>query len=465
MRTPFKVSSNHWKTKCQNKTKEKRQLKAEIARLRAQVRHLQSKSIELRCLTEAQKLKKHHYPVQMIAMAVFIVVHAGGSLRCAAKTIGFLSQLMGWSYGQPSHVTIRNWVLRCGLYQLDHAKAKAGRYVGIIDESIQIGREKMLLFLGIKLSDQSSHYAPLTMQDVVVLGVEVQQSWTGSDIAQFIDERLEQQHQIDLQYVISDRGTNLLAALRLAGLDIVGDCSHMMMNVVKKLFKGKEDLSVLAAHMGKLRSNFILTDLNYLVPPTLRDKDRFLRIFTIHDWAERINAYWAKLSSKERKTLGFIRKARPLLQCLAQIRTLIELTAGVLKSAGLSASSQQSWEDQITRYTTENKLTNEAQIFLEAVRKYFAEHAAVTKKHERLLCCSDIIESTFGRYKNKGGMNVISADVLSIALYQKPVTNFFIIKALTSVHQKDIQNWHHNYTCDNRFSILSRMNKELKSVA
>ena len=147
-------------------------------------------------------------------MAVFIVVHAGGSLRCAAKTVGFLSEMMGWKYGRPSQVTIRNWVLRCGLYQLDYAKAKAGRYVGIIDESIQIGREKMLLFLGVKLSDERSHAAPLTLEDVEVLGVEVQQSWLGHQVVAFIKKRLAHHSGIRLQYVISDQGTNLLAAVQ-----------------------------------------------------------------------------------------------------------------------------------------------------------------------------------------------------------------------------------------------------------
>lgn len=71
---------------------------------------LEAQLQQLRQLTQPQHIAGHVYPAQMVAMAVFIVVFASGSLRCAAKTIGFLSQLMGWDYGEPSHVTIRNWV-------------------------------------------------------------------------------------------------------------------------------------------------------------------------------------------------------------------------------------------------------------------------------------------------------------------------------------------------------------------
>ena len=465
MRAHFKAKLLSWKSNCLNKTKEKRVLRARLKRSRQQVARLESEIVQLKAITEPEAIAKHVYPAQMIGMAVFIVVHAGGSLRCAAKTIAFLSQMMDWDYGQPSHITVRRWVLRCGLYGLNYTKDKAGRYIGIIDESIQIGREKMLLFLGVKLSEEHSHCAPLAMSDIEVLGVEVQQSWTGDQVAEFMEGRLAHHDQIELEYVISDRGTNLLAALRKLGIDMVSDCSHMMMNVVKKLFSQNEQLSNLASKIGQLRRKLMLTDQGYLLPPTLRDKDRFLRIFTIVDWSERIDQYWDKLPKQSRKALTFLKQAQPLVQCLAQIRALIKLTAELLKSAGLSAVSQRKWEERVSQYTAENILTAEAEKFIQTVRGYFTAHTDQVGRNGRLLCCSDIIESTFGRYKNKGGTQIISADVLGIALYNQELSTNFIRTALTTVHRKDVEAWEQLYTCDNRYSILRRMDRELKSVA
>lgn len=465
MRARLKVKLSHWKSRCLEKTKCKRNLSARLQRSEQQVTRLKAENARLRAITEPQPVAYHLYPAQMIAMAVFIVSHAGGSLRCAAKTVAFLSEMMGWKYAQPSPVTIRNWVLRCGLYQLDYAKVKAGQYVGIIDESIQIGREKLLLLLGVKLRDTWSHAAPLMMNDVEVLGVEVQQRWPGDKVAEFIKKRLAHHKEIDLRYVISDQGTNLLSALRMLSIPAVSDCSHMMMNVVKKLFSNNKQLSALAAQMGQFRRKFLLTELGYLLPPTLRDKDRFLRIFTLVEWNNRIQAYWNKLPPKHRTPLSFLQQAQPLLQCVGQIKTLAVLTAHLLKSAGLSSASQRKWETSIAQYSQTTTLTAEANTFLNTVRQYFASHAELIGSHEHLLCCSDIIESTFGRYKNKGGMQVISADVLSIALYSQPLTTDFIQKALNTVHQKHIEQWKKQYTCHNRYSILRRMDQELKSVA
>ena len=112
-----------------------------------------------------------------------------------------------------------------------------------------------------------------------------------------------------------------------------------------------------------------------------------------------------------------------------------------------------------------NKLTTEAESFIVCIRAYFEKHIPLIDNYGRLLCCSDIIESTFGRYKNKGAMKVISADVLKIALYTKQINIDFVYQALCKTSQEDIQQWQNKYTCDNKFSIIHRMNRELKNAS
>ncbi len=465
MRARLKGKLLSWKTKSLRGTKEKRLLEARLVRSQRRVRALEAELARLNQLTQAIPVANHTYPAQLIALGVFIVVQAKGSLRCAAKTVGFVAQMMGWDYASPSHVTVRRWVLRCGLYLLDYAQDKAGEYVGIIDESIQIGREKMLLLLGVKIDKDRSHCAPLTMNDVEVLGVEVQQSWTGEDVAQFIEGRLAHHSKITMKYVISDRGSNLLKALQDLGITVVSDCTHWMMNAVKSLFGNDEALSQLASQIGQLRSRYSLTDKGFLLPPSLRDKDRFLRIFTIAGWAERIDSYWKKLPIEQRRVLGFLRRARPLIRTLHQIKSLVAIAAQVLKSAGLSSHSRQLWETRVARFRKGKRLTPQAKAFIESIGQYFVLHHELVQLHQRLLCCSDVIESTFAHYKNKGGTAVISADVLGITLYKQALTPDFVVTALTTVSRKDVEAWEQRYTCDNRYSLLRRMNHEMKCVA
>jgi len=436
-----------------------------LRRRNIRIASLESEVALLKQITQPIVVANHSYPAQLIALAVFIVVHANGSLRGAAKTIGYVSQMLGWDYGQPSHTTIRRWVLRSGLYLLEHGKAKSGNYVGIIDESIQIGKEKLLLFLGVKLSDNHSLAAPLKIADTEVLGMEVQQSWKSEEVSDFIADRLAHHQDIQIKYMISDKGTNLLAALRTLGIAHVSDCSHMLMNIVKKLFCEDKALSEFCSQVGSLRRRYLLTDLGFLLPSTLRDKDRFLRIFTLVDWADRIDGYWNKLSSVQRSPLAFVKQSKSLLRCLRQIRDITAMTAKILKSAGLSSVSHQVWQIKLSQYRKGKRMTKQARRLIEGIQTYFHQHQQLSIDHQRLICCSDIIESTFGHYKNKGGMPVISADVLALTLLRQNINCSFVQKALATVHQQDVEDWQQRFTCDNRYSLLRRMNQELKSVA
>lgn len=465
MRARLKAKVQRWKSTALTATKSRRLLQARLRRSQKRVARLEAENVILQAKMAPLKVEGHTYPAELIAIAVFIVVHGNGSLRCAAKTVGFVAQLLGWEYGTPSHSSIRRWVLRLGLYQLEYATERVGNYIGLLDESIQIGREKLLLLLGLKFDPDRKWGKPLTGDDVVVLGMEVQQSWTGELVADFLRRNLARMPKLKLRYCITDGGTNLAKALRILGLDAVGDCTHVMMNAVKKVLADDPVLSQLSADIGQLRRKLMLTAEGFLLPPTLRDKDRFLRIFTIVHWVERIDSIWANLPESSRKKLHFIDAARARVQCMKQLKTLVELTAGILKGAGLSTISQKKWEQAITDFSKKYTLNEESRTFISKVRQFFIDHEALIDKYQRLVCCTDIVESTFGRYKNKGGTPTISADVLSIALYGVKVTPRLVQKALSCVSYQAVHDWETQYVCENRYGLVRRMNRELKSAA
>ena len=98
----------------------------------------------------------------------------------------------------------------------------------------------------------------------------------------------------------------------------------------------------------------------------------------------------------------------------------------------------------------------------EVVEKYFADHKPLLNRHDRLLSCSDVIETAFGHYKNKGGMKVISSDVLYLPLLAHSIDLKFIHHGLGTVTQEMVNTWHERHTCDNRYSILRRMRQNSK---
>lgn len=465
MWTPLKVKYSHLKKRSKERTVERRRMKDQIRYLCEVIERLRLQNALLEERSSPQQVFNHHYPAQMIALAVFMVLH-GGSLRCASATVLFYADLMGWTgFKQPSASTVRNWVCRCGLHALRYTKDLKGEYVAILDESIQIGKEKLLLMLGVPVQKGQSYCQPLSHQDVVVLGMEVRTSWTGTLIAKFIKARLLQCKQLNLLYLISDQGTSIKAAVKVLKMDWVSDCTHVMMNAVKSLFEHDEALSQFCAQVGQLRRRLILTDFTILLPPTLRDKDRFLRVFTLVQWADRMDKWWVRLCPKAKRHLQFYRDNPTLLYKLRQVRHLMVITSSILKNAGLGQSSYQRWQTKIAEFkTSAQHVGNQATSFIKIIDDYFQVHARLYEKHHQLLCCSDIIESTFGKYKNKKGMKVISADVLSIALYSRHITTDFAKQAMEIIACKDVEEWQHKYVCPNRFGLMYKMKQELKNA-
>lgn len=289
MRARLKATIFRLHRRLHKNTLQRRRLKDQIRHRDAMIAKLQAQLGELQAITKPQPVFNCVYPAQMMALAVYIVLH-GGPLRCAAAAAGFYAEMMGWPYSAPSWKTASNWVQRCGLHALKLTHGLKGEYVGILYASIQIGKEQLLLLLGVK-ADAISHERALCIEDVSVLGMEVQSSWTGAAVADFIRRNMCLRPAAALSYVICGQGTNLLAALRSLGLPWASDCSHVMMNLAKALFKGDAALSRLCAKVGTLRQQLALTDWPFVLPPSLRDKDRFLRIFTLVEWMGRIDGY------------------------------------------------------------------------------------------------------------------------------------------------------------------------------
>lgn len=445
-------------------TKTRRLLQARLRRSQRRVVELENKVAALEAQAAPILISGHTYPAQLIALAVFIVVHANGSLRCAAKTVGFVAEMLGWKFGTPSHTSIRRWVMRCGLFQLQQATHLSGNYVALLDESIQIGREKLLLLLGVKIASDRSHCAPLRAEDVTVLGLEIQSSWTGQAVADFLGRSLDRLPHVKIVHFITDGGTNLAKALKIKGYDAVSDCTHVLMNAVKKLLGNDAILRQLHTDVGQLRRCLILSEFGYLLPPSLRDKDRFIRIFTLGKWIDRIDRWWPQLSQAARDHLAFIEPARPRVQCMNELRAVVEQVAALLKGSGLSVATRRRWEKYVA-HCRQNACSPEVNTLLDTISRYFDDHAELIARHGRLLCCTDIIESLFGRYKNKGGTPTISADVLAVPLYSVTITPQFVQQALLATPYKKVHAWEQIRTCENRYAQIRRMERELKSAA
>ncbi|MCB9350856.1 MAG: hypothetical protein H6573_25605 [Lewinellaceae bacterium] len=79
--------------------------------------------------------------------------------------------------------------------------------------------------------------APLCIEDVSVLGMEVQSSWTGAAVADFIRRNMRLQYRSQPELCHLRPGHQFIGGIEVFGLVFTSDRSHVMMNPPKRCLK------------------------------------------------------------------------------------------------------------------------------------------------------------------------------------------------------------------------------------
>ncbi len=161
------------------------------------------------------KAKGHHYSVEVIKLSIEKIMVCGNSLRGVEKNWELEPNNQEKSY--PSYSIIREWLIRVGLYELSREKEKREDWLLIIDLSIELGKEKCLVILGVSqeyyIQEVVANQRALNHQDVEVLEIEIMTSTKGELINEAIEKTIKKVGK-PLQ-IVSDHGSDLLAGIKL----------------------------------------------------------------------------------------------------------------------------------------------------------------------------------------------------------------------------------------------------------
>lgn len=450
MGTSIKSRDNYWKEKAQLNSKKLSRANQELKRQKSRANKWREKYYEEKKASHPKQVKEHKYPLELIWMAVLMHINFGVSLRGVSQSLVKIGELYGLNIDYISHMTIRNWCLKFGLFRL----LNPGKYVLISDESVEIGREHLLLLLVVPI-EKYSPISPLKMEDVKVLDLGVQQSWTSAQVAQKIKQKTAK-HDIQIAYGISDKCSKLRGAMRDCGIRWIGDCTHEMANVSKAIFQKEEVSNKFITTMNLLRRKWILSKHTLLVPPELRTKNRFHQMFIIHKWAQRIIADWDKIDKNAKKELFFVQQNKPLIEAMQQCYDLIEVFCSIFKAKGIQKNSLNNWYEKVQQYKEQTSISGQANQFIEGMNAYLTRQKTTIPEDIQILCCSDIIESTFGKYKNKG-TKIITDDVLKIAAYSTQGTLEEVHTAMRETRIVDVLKWKKENTTISKLAILKKM--------
>jgi len=315
-------------------------------------------------------------------------------------------QLMGllWNGitdGIPSHVTVLEWVEKCGLSLTRGCMRKktAGEaYSVIFDNSITVCGQDLHL----ELRASSGHPGhSLRHADVEVLRMKAGKGWDSEMIKAQLEQAIKEEGHSP-EYVVSDNGPIMCKAARELGLKHHRDISHSFGIFLETVYSKDPEFTDFIAKKGYARK-FSHTPMACLMPPKCREYGRFMNVFDTVHWAKAVLENEHLLSSRERYMLSFVRAHASLVEELDEVMQAYGYTQQLCKQDGLSHRTA----SECRRYVNTHLMTGGDRVrrLADMLIGYFNREEALLDGDETHNITSDIIELTFGCFKERMSPN------------------------------------------------------------
>ncbi len=409
-------------------------------------------------------------------MILSIKLKTSCSFRSIEKSLRIVNFYYNLSSKIPSHVTISNWVKKLGYYQIMKPIEQAKDWIIIVDESIQLGPEKLLVILALRAS-YIDFNRPLNYNDVDVVTLISKQGWNAEKIRNEI--KIAEKKLGKIAYAVSDKGASITKALELCSICQIHDITHKISIIVKKIYKKDAEFTEFNKALASLRLQVQQSKIAHILPPQQRAKCRFMNLKPLSEWGLKA----LDLLNQERQVkikdittneiiskLEWLSNKEFFIQEMQGIMDVIDKIFSLIKSHGLNKSNVRKCRSFMsTLKTTKGK------IFKKEINLYFEEILNMRLPNKKILCTSDIIESAFGKYKMIAGSATASGitDIsLCIPAFTSDLNINEIQNILESVGTKNVKQWTAENIGEsllkrrcNVFKIKNRTHKCLSKVA
>lgn len=403
-----------------------------------------------------QAIPQHHYSLGEIAAALALLLDCRGSLRGSALALGLLSRLLEFGPRIPSPTTVRTWLLRVGLFQLQRPLEQADDWVWIVDHTVQIGELKCMLVVGLRLSAwQAQADRRLSYEEVDLIGLWPVRTSTG----EIVDEQLESAiARTGLpRLIVSDDGRDLHRGLALfqarhadspQEVDWIYDIKHKTASLLKRELEEDPVWTAFAQRANQMKRQVQQTELAFLNPPQQRGKARYMSVDSLVAWGGKVLGWLdnprptGRDLDEERieAQLAWLREYREPLQHWQQAMSVIGTVESLVRQEGYHAGSVAELAERLPTVEP-NSL---AERLSEQLTVFVGEQAALARPGERLPGSSEVLESIIGKYKRlqgEGRQFGVTGMVLSVGAFVGRLTLAGIQTALTSISGLALRAW------------------------
>lgn len=365
----------------------------------------------------------------------------------------------------PSHSTVLIWMKKYGYHELCKAKQVADDWVVILDESVQFGQNKLLVVYGIRQSDIDFN-RPLVYKDLVTHALISKSSWTGEDIKEVLEEVEKRIGKI--KYAVADYGNSIRKALKLLDIPHIYDLTHCISLCVEHIYKEDPQFQEYTKKMAHLRGAQALGKMAHVLPPLQRSKARFMNLRPISDWGMSVLTLLESPSEEfqeEKNSLAWVGSYRELIEELAVLNKMINMIQSLVKKSGLSKDNFHKCQQILEQASTPRLIR-----FKKVITDHFAKSLHALPQLDHILCSSDILESSFGKYKNylqDNPMVGITNLCLSIAAFTGSMKEDELKMAFENTRVDHINQWTSSNigktTLAKRMRVLKKMGGKIKT--
>jgi hypothetical protein len=395
---------------------------------------------------------RHHYSLGQIAGIVAVMLDCRGSLRGSALVMTFISRLLGREPEIPSPTSVRSWLLRVGLYQLQRPLEKADDWVWIMDHTVQIGELKCFLIVGFRLGVwQQREVRTLTYSDVDLVGLWPVRTSTGEIVAGQLETAVARTGLPRL--IVSDDGRDLHRGLALfqerhSPVAWIYDIKHKTASLLKGELQNDPVWTAFATQANRTKRQVYLTELAFSNPPQQRGKARYMSVDRLVGWGNKMLKWLDKPRSVGRELaanriiekLGWLHTYREPLQQWTQAMQVIETVETTVRQEGYHATSEAELRERLPPAEKGSLATR----LRDALLEFVSQQATLATNTERLPGSSEVLESIIGKYKTlqgEHGQFGVTSMVLAIGAFVGRLTQSIIRSALSTVTTKTLGQW------------------------
>ena len=349
----------------------------------------------------------HGYGVNLICLCLRLVLEPGVSLRGVPRVLAVMAEAFAVPLEIPDWTTSRLWLMRLGHAELTMPLQKADDWVWLTDHSVQIGDEKCLAIVGLRLCDLPKPGECLQHHDLSLIALVPSESWTRPDVDRVLEQATERTGVP--RAIVTDHGSDLLGGVQLfqarhPRTAELYDVKHKAACLLKHRLEKEPRWQEFQTKVGQTRCAVQQTELAFLTPPAPKAKARFMNLEPQLAWAEGVLEVlrappapvqeWATAERMQEK-LGWLQDFAASLAEWSEWQQVVNITVAFVNRQGVYRGMGRALRRDLPRRFVHGSSRSLAKELI----GFVARQARQTKPGERLPGSTEVLESCFGKMK------------------------------------------------------------------